>query len=325
MEAIEALARAAGLSVYYAAVRGPDVSLRRVGAGEAYRAAHASRLQPGDDRPVDPEALARATGRVLRVECDAAPGSFLARTLGQADVVVCDHHRPGDSGFGRPPAEYLPASAIGQVAAALAERLPWPAAVDCALSVGHPGGWVLVDGDQDYAGLVWVLGRADGSTVVPPNDLLLLAASDHCPAAAYRGRCPGVDPDQLRDWRARTRAAFQRRSMEAVLADVESACAAILEAPGVRLASSRSGHCGCDVRDLRGRYVPELPEASLRLGLPVLVDGLPGPDGRKKVVLVGDEDGDAVRAFLGDWAAGQGLTDLYGDPARGFAGGYLPA
>ena len=32
-----------------------------------------------------------------------------------------------------------------------------------------------------------------------------------------------------------------------------------------------------------------------------------------------------VEAFLGGWAARAGLADLYGDPDRGYAGGYLPA
>src|SRR5690606_25622302 len=41
-------------------------------------------------------------------------------------VVVIDHHRPGDPGYGRPPEEFLAASSIGQVITELARlgRLP---------------------------------------------------------------------------------------------------------------------------------------------------------------------------------------------------------
>jgi hypothetical protein len=37
---------------------------------------------------------------------------------------------------------------------------------------------------------------------------------------------------------------------------------------------------------------------------------------------VGDADGAAVRAFMGRWGPFNGLADIYGDPRRGFAGGY---
>jgi len=30
-----------------------------------------------------------------------------------------------------------------------------------------------------------------------PEDIVMVAAADHCLEAAIRGRCPGVDPDDL--------------------------------------------------------------------------------------------------------------------------------
>jgi hypothetical protein len=72
------------------------------------------------------------------------------------------------------------------------------------------------------------------------------------------------------------------------------------------------------VRDMRGRPVGDLTEA--REGY--IADGLPGPDGRRHVVASGSRL--QIRAFLRSWAPAQGLTDLYGDPERGFAGGYMP-
>jgi len=35
----------------------------------------------------------------------------------------------------------------------------------------------------------------------PTEEARIVAAADHCPAAAYRGLCPGVDPQALRLWR----------------------------------------------------------------------------------------------------------------------------
>lgn len=45
-------------------------------------------------------------------------------------------------------------------------------------------------------------------------------------------------------------------------------------------------------------------------------------DGRRKVVLGGCTTPEIVRAFIASWAR-QGLTGIYGDPERGFAGGYV--
>src|SRR5690606_24913959 len=66
-----------------------------------------------------------------------------------------------------------------------------------------------------------------------PSPLILAAAADHCLAAAYAGECPGVDPDALMVWRAETRAAFQGRSPDDILADVERARQALREAPRI--------------------------------------------------------------------------------------------
>ena len=177
-----------------------------------------------------------------------------------------------------------------------------------------------------------------------PADLVLAAAGDHCPAAAYRGACPGVDPDDLARHRAATRAEFQGRPGTEVLADVERAMVALQAAPYAVLAPPTAGllYGLCDgycpggahthddavrVRDLRSvGVVPELPEAAVRLGVAYLA-AIPERDGRVKIVLGGAGEGTLagrapVEAFLGGWAAEQGLVGIYGDPARGYAGGY---
>lgn len=151
----------------------------------------------------------------------------------------------------------------------------------------------------------------------PTLEQQLAAAADHCLAAAYRGECPGVDPDALMQWRARSRAQFQRRPQAAVLADVERACKALRAAPQLEIAP------GVTVADLRGPAVPELPEAAARLDMAFLAS-LPERDGRTKWVL--QSAGPQALAAWPAWAQAQGLVDLYGgDPARGFAGGYAPA
>jgi hypothetical protein len=160
----------------------------------------------------------------------------------------------------------------------------------------------------------WLVGSPSGPLSIP-KELVLAAAADHCLAAAYRGECPGVDPDELMAWRAASRARFQRRAVEDVLADVERARQALRHAPLLELAP------GVTARDMRGQTVPELPEAAAREGV-CFIGEQRLPDGRVKIV---HQCGAPyqIRAFMEQWAPAQGLTDIYGDPARGFAGGFL--
>src|SRR5690606_3670863 len=149
-----------------------------------------------------------------------------------------------------------------------------------------------------------------------PQRYVFAAAADHCLAAAYRGECPGVDPDALMRWRVEARAAYQGRPVAELLEDVEQSRARLRAAPVVALGERLTA------RDLRGEHVPELPEAAVREGLAYLAT-VADRDGRRKIVLGGHAPAEMVRAFLESWAPSRGLIDLYGDPARGFAGGYV--
>jgi len=262
MAAIERLLVTVGERIAYATVGGV-----RVHPGNAYKAAM---------MPIDPDIT-----DIYYVECDI-PAFIAGYTFH-----CCDHHRPGDPGYGRPPEDYYAASSIGQVIALL----------------GRP---VTAD-----------------DTGITMDELLMIAAADHCLEPAYRGRCPGVDPDALMRWRAETRAAFQGRTVEEVLADVWAARKKLrMAAPeciDVDQFGAESPNGRPFVADLRGQSIPELPEAAAREGIPFLAT-VTDRDGRVKVVLqaAGPE---LIRKFLaGEIVAG--LTGYYGDPARGFAGGY---
>ncbi len=315
MEAIEALLLDAGERVAYAL----DATGQRVRPADAYRGT----------APIPVDAR-----QVYLVECDVPTPEGVER-------VVIDHHRPGDPGYGRPPSEYMSASSIGQVLARLAmirvltetyaRRAGW---TNCRrgpcpeLTSGWTDGALAIGGDQEhgtgeYTGYRWV------GWFAPPTEILLAAAADHCLGAAYRGECPGVNPDALMRWRVETRARFQRRSVDEMLADIEQAREALRRAPMVILGA----HPDPDAPDLpdpyhpiaacdmRGIHVAELPEAAAREGVCFVADGLPDAHGRVKVVCQSGRP-DQIRAFIEDWAVSEGLVDIYGDPERGFAGGY---
>jgi len=289
MVAIEILLRKAGEQVAYAQVGG-----RRVSPGNAYQAEGTS---------------ASVARPVVLVECGGP-------ALDGLEVVArCDHHRPGDPGYGLRPAKFWGASSLGQVCGLLLRETytEWR------------------QGPHEY----------DEYSRVIRRDLLLVAAADHCLGAAYRGECPGVEPDALMRWRVASRATFQGRPEAEVLADVERARLMLRIAPALLLnpVSERphthdhdwsSSVCdGCDgcavddifVRDLRRETpIPELPEAAARDDVAYISGPLVGPDGKRKYTCSGRPE--HVKAFLETWAEAQGLIDLYGDPARGFAGGY---
>jgi hypothetical protein len=333
MAAIESLLRECGETIVHAV----DATGQRVHPGNAYRADCPPDLQGGMGEIFD---------TVYRVECAWDPSwESLA-----CPVTTIDHHRPGDPGFGRPPSEFLSASSLGQVIAELARLGVLPETWERPRNhygAGSPGEWRLTG----YRGL-WMVAEPwtyrgvvqprhyQGVTV--PRELVLTAAADHCLGAAYRGECLGVDPDALMRWRAESRSAHQGRDVDAVMADIETTAAALRDAPPVVLATESrdydrygqdpewSGYPAVEftdheiaVADMRREPPwPELPEAATRLGIGYISGPLKSPDGRRKITVSGDAE--QVRAFLEDWAPRQGLVDCYGDPARGFAGGYLP-
>ena len=298
---------------------------------------------------------------VYLVECDLRSGEDTCHPeLAFRTVRRIDHHRPGDPGYGRPPSEFLAASSLGQVIAELARLDLWPSPGDGGrywTPTNCRPMWVGTSYEDPHGvGGWWIVGDDSGGCchrlpyALVPRDLVLIAAADHCLGAAYRGECPGVDPDALMRWRAESRAKFQGRTVEEVLAAVERAQAALRAAPELVLSEhlcewhlvrpGSGGDCvnadGTDysedpcsavvVRDMRQpvdqRPTRELPEAAARMGIGYVSGPLVGPDGRKKITCSGSAS--QVRAFLDHWAPAQGLVDAYGDPARGFAGAYMP-
>jgi hypothetical protein len=290
MEAIESLLRECGERVAHACVGGGeriDHALApgvRVHPGNAYRGT-CHRYVTDCGGAGDPDET------WYLVECDVpAPWPERVRRI--------DHHRAGDAGFGREPRDFLAASSIGQVLAALGRE--------------------------------------------PTDEQRLVAAADHCLAAAYRGECPGVDPDALMRWRVAGRARFQGRSDAKVLADIYAALDALERSEplsfgdvgphgecggcGIKVAATEADasfdYCECPtVRDMRDREPPvaELTEAACRYGYEYVSGPLVGPDGRRKYTVSGHPA--TVRAWL-EWAPRNGIVDTYGDPERGFAGGY---
>lgn len=185
-----------------------------------------------------------------------------------ARIVQIDHHRPGDPGYGGAPATYLESSSLGQTLLHLEAR---------------------------------------GKPVEITKTIRFAAAADHCLHHAYRGRCPGIDPDALMRWRLASRAAYQRRPVEALMADLERA----------RQCLRKRRDAGEEIPFFK-ETLPELPEASAREGIPFCAELI--ERGRKKQVIQG-ASAEVLRQWMQEKEQ-QGFS-VYGDPERGFAGCYL--
>lgn len=181
---------------------------------------------------------------------------------------------------------------------------------------------------------------------IDPHDVLIAAAADHCLGAAFAGHCPGVSRDDVREYRARC--ASMRPSDPIDREEYERRFQATLDRLVELVELDRA-----PILDLRSiGHLAELPDVACYLGIAYLTEvternACPvcgrtggaiaadeshgydptgpchsGPSGRK-VVIGGATTPEQVRAFIEQWAPGHGLTGIYGDPERGFAGGYL--
>lgn len=319
MNAIEALLVAAGVEIVYATING-----MRVRPDQAYLADPIQRFHAG---------VCEDIAHILRIECDW-DGTYDSLACG---VTVIDHHRPGDPGYGVGPEGFMAASSLGQVIAYLTANGHPPSIVIERNSVAtytatrfrtKDGIW-QVRHTEEYDNGGYEAYRDVWYQV--PHALVMTAAADHCLPHAYAGKCTAVCPDELGEWRARSRAEFQNTSADKILARIAIARQKLVAAPHVYLYLDHDEQ-GNDVyesaKDVREiGPVDELPEACARDGVAVIYQSperlctAQHPKGRFKVgILSGTPE--QIRAFMTRWAPTNGLEDIYGDPARGYAGGY---
>jgi len=358
MNAIEKLVRAAGLRVEYAMADG-----RRVHPGNAYRAANAARARevwlvecdvprepPADSELYDSDEAALFAERTFRVldhhrpgdpGFGAGPDEFLhASSLGQVIAVMADldllpgewDSVGGDIGV---PFEYL-------------------AGEDMEFSGGVPG-WYVAGYDD--------LCDAPIATRVPDDLVITAAAdhclhhayAGRCPGvhredvrdhrvqvlAARRPNvvcgqcnhaydCRGSEPGCVVCPQCGSAAHVVLHPARDVQRDLDRALLAIAHSNEAAIMIG-----GFSVTDFRGTDPdshmapwpppPELPDAACYAGIAYLATPpvRPGGDQRRKVVLGGATTPELVESFMRDWAPANGITGIYGDPARGFAGGYV--
>ncbi len=149
----------------------------------------------------------------------------------------------------------------------------------------------------------------------PTQDLLMAAAADHCLGAAYQGQCPGIAPKEMRAWRSNVLARWKGVDEATLQRRVEEGIELIRRCPVMMI----RGHEFVDALD---GSVPELSEVSAILGVPVMYGMNDVRSGRIKVGALNGSP-EALAAWMQYAEHAMHLQDVYGDPVRGYAGGYM--
>ncbi len=163
------------------------------------------------------------------------------------------------------------------------------------------------------------------SMEVGSHDNVVLAAMDHCPAAAIRGECPDVTAEEVLNRKVEEIAKAIGVSGDAVRDRISELSERLETAPIVEIG-------GQGLKDMRaydtgsGYSLDYLCSqvAALASGYGVLLLTHDRGDSREKWTIVGHCTPQCVESFIKEWAPAQGLTGIYGVPNRGYAGGYLP-
>ena len=286
MELIEELLRRCGINIVHA----KNSKGARVRAEEAYNASFS-------EIEID-----------IFVEC------------GPAHNERADHHQPGDFGFLLGPNDFMAASSVGQVISWLAKKclLPQRWVRNQRHGTDIAGSFLERNPRSDsslFSG--WEVVQAD-SRIIIPEVFVLTAAGDHCPAAAYAGACHGVSPESLRTYRRWTRAKATNSTEAAVENGWKKGAEAITAAPIIKI----DGHPVLDLRDV---YVPHMNEVLAQNGKVGLYALNVGTD--EKVGIVGGGEGSIpgvgpIAGFMDRAPQVLGLERMYGNPTRGYAGGF---
>ena len=144
----------------------------------------------------------------------------------------------------------------------------------------------------------------------------VIAAADHCLGHAYQGRCPGAHPEAVRAFREESRSQFQAISIDELRDRVNRAVRLLDRLPRIEIA-------GQSVADARGYgTIPELPEAAAIRGQAFVYERPARGDDPRTQTGILNGDPAVVDAWMAQAQAADDLEDVYGDPARGFAGAY---
>lgn len=193
---------------------------------------------------------------------------------GYLEVAVIDHHPATSDNYHAPPSQYWGASSLGQF-------------------------------------IAYIGSRFDISVEVSEN-MKVIAASDHCIAAAYRGECD-VDAEMLYQFRLESKAAYLGVTSEEINTIIKSTMGVLINLPHVDVGAY-------SFIDARGVELEELFESAMILKLPVMFSGKSAGNTSVKVGIIG-----ASSLQMESWISGCGedIKDIHINIGNGMAAGII--
>lgn len=146
--------------------------------------------------------------------------------------------------------------------------------------------------------------------ILQNREMSLYAAADHCLTDAYLGNCPGISKADMKYFRVSLASQNQKKPMSLVVEQMSQALIEMQSMPKITIGETQ-------VVNARGRDIPMASEAAASEAIAYLYD-MQMKDGRVKVGLL-----NAPPEVTRLWMKSCGLDEVYGDPNRRFAGGYI--
>lgn len=155
--------------------------------------------------------------------------------------------------------------------------------------------------------------------IEPSTRQRIIAAADHCLAAAYGGMCKGVDPEELLRTRVEIKCFHRNTTETKIVSDIHNAAEAIKQSKRITL----FGEELADFMDFNVMSsIPELTEASALLGIGILKGAYIRDIDHYKYGIF-SRNADVIQGWMSRTATGSlNLKNIYGSPSRGYAGGY---
>lgn len=160
-------------------------------------------------------------------------------------------------------------------------------------------------------------------TAIPHEDLVL-AAMDHCPAAAIAGQCPSVSAQEVLDRKIDELSKWLKQPIDLIRIRILECETLIKDLPTIVLAEQQ-------VKDGRAVVYGAASDLNLRcasiaaLHMGVAILFRQKYDGREEWSLQGHCTPECIIEFKNVWGPAQGLSpsSIYGVPSRGYAGGHI--
>ena len=212
-----------------------------------------------------------------------------------------------------------------------------PVFVECEPTNSHDLNYINIDhhrpGDFGYSltssqyweasslGQLWSLLYPN---TTPSHDDKLLAAMDHCFGDALFGNCPGIDKSEVLYLKLENISKGTNHTLYEVKETLYRYVDVLSKSSTVQINSEFV----IDITDLDlgvGYSVDVLTVqlASIMMSKGVLYKTADKNHGRQKLVLNGQLNFETVQYFMEHWGPNKGLTNIYGNPYRKYAGGYF--